>query len=375
MHHSLPAHPLTLHPSSPTELAVQARVPNSGHIKLAICYADLDKSEFWEMLPEATASLQDWASFMRHISPDYHHHYSDRPIITITLSYATKPDTNHITTTLTTDLKSATVHHIHHHHSYHPIITTALTTNTKPDNIPLCPTIPDALSTTTKSDTDPNDITITNPETNHICHHTDPNTRTKITTTSDFETVTDSDRPTTDTDTTTPTVTNSDHTVTAMDNLANTTLATNVTSDCSSTDTDATALITKKSGTVPDNLTATDITSPPSINSLLLSFSTIALTITTALTIITVLTATNRQYLTVNIRHCLTSVITNSKTVTNLPTTPTESETISDYLTITFATTTDRITDTDRTTDITKTDTTPDRWYFATTGLHIFLIP
>ncbi|KAF8545618.1 hypothetical protein OG21DRAFT_1492143 [Imleria badia] len=46
-----------------SELTVQAGVPNSGHIKLAICYADLNESELWEMLPEATAPSQDWASF------------------------------------------------------------------------------------------------------------------------------------------------------------------------------------------------------------------------------------------------------------------------------------------------------------------------
>ncbi|KAF8547966.1 hypothetical protein OG21DRAFT_1489776 [Imleria badia] len=137
---------------------------------------------------------------------------------------------------------------------------------------------------------------------------------------------------------------------------------------------DATTLTAKKSRIVPDDLTATNVTSPPSINSLLLNFSTIVLTVTTALTV-TALTATDRQYLTVNIRHHLTSVITNLKTVTNLPTAPTKSETVSDYPIITFATTTNRITNTDHTTDITKTDTMTDRLHFAAVDLYLFLIP
>ncbi|KAF8546467.1 hypothetical protein OG21DRAFT_1491178 [Imleria badia] len=364
------------------KLAVQARVLFSGHIKLAIHYANLDEAEFWEMLPEATAPLQDWMSFIDALIELYPG-CNTSVWTTVTDALTTQPDTDHIATALTTDPKSATVHHVCHHHSYHPIITTALTTNTKPDSIPLCPTFPAALSVTTKSNTDLNNILTTYPETNHIHHYvTDPETGTDITTTSNIEIIIDSDHPTTDTDTITLTITNSDpdsdyylltfNTVTTMDNLANTTLrlATDVTSDCSFTNMDATTL------------TATDVTFPPSINSLLLSFSTIALTVTATVTVTTILTATNRQYLTIDIQHCLILTITNPKTATNpdhsaticnttsdtdpdyptnQPTASTKSKTVSDYPTITFATTsTDHITDTDHTTDTTKTDTTPD---------------
>ncbi|KAF8547805.1 hypothetical protein OG21DRAFT_1489908 [Imleria badia] len=139
------------------------------------------------------------------------------------------------------------------------------------------------------------------------------------------------------------------------------------------------------SGTVPDDLTATNIAFPQSIDSLLLRFSSIALTITAALTVTTVLTATNCQYPTIVIRHCRTSAITYPKTAihptnttnsttirkyltitnltsdtnpdypTNLPTAITKSASASDYLTTAYTT------NTDCTTDITKTDTTPDR--------------
>ncbi|KAF8548976.1 hypothetical protein OG21DRAFT_1488911 [Imleria badia] len=320
-----------------------------------------------------------------------------------------KPDTNHITIALTTNPKSATVHHVHHCHSYCPLITTGLTTNTKPDTIPLRPTISAALSATTKSDTDPNDITITYLE----CQIR----KTDIATTSDIETDIESDRPMTDTDTTTPTVTNSntipdDHPVTSAtntttDNLANTTSATDVTSDRSPTDTDTTTLTATNSGTVPYHLTATDIAFALSIDSFVLHFSSIALTVATVLS----LTTTNRQYPTIVIRHCLTSTITNPTSDTNLdyptnvptaitksasasdypttafdtatnrtdttklPTAITKSATVSDYPTTAYTTNTDRITDTDHTTDITKTDMTPNRWYFVTTGLDLFPFP
>ena len=33
-------------------------------IKAAICYAALDEAEVWQMLPEATANLADWADFI-----------------------------------------------------------------------------------------------------------------------------------------------------------------------------------------------------------------------------------------------------------------------------------------------------------------------
>ena len=33
-------------------------------IKAAICYAALDEAEVWQMLPEATANLADWAGFI-----------------------------------------------------------------------------------------------------------------------------------------------------------------------------------------------------------------------------------------------------------------------------------------------------------------------
>ncbi|KAF8545599.1 hypothetical protein OG21DRAFT_1492171 [Imleria badia] len=174
------------------EFAVQAGVLFSSRIKLAIRYANLDEAKFWEMLPEATAPSQDWMSFVD-------------ILIGLYPRCDASPNTDHITITHT-DPKSITVHN--------------------PDSISLRPIIPDALSTTAKPDINPNDITI-NPETDHICHHiTDPNTRTEITTTSDTDTITNSDRPTTNTNTTTPTITDSDHTVSAMDNLANTTSAT-----------------------------------------------------------------------------------------------------------------------------------------------------
>ncbi|KAF8547874.1 hypothetical protein OG21DRAFT_1526862 [Imleria badia] len=126
------------------ELAVRAGVPFSSHIKLTICYANLNEAEFWEMLSKVTSPSQDWGTFMQHIIPDNHHHHSDQPII---------------------------------------IITTALTTNTKPNTLLLQPIIPTSITTTgtTKSDTDPNTTTLTTMKSgtvldnlrksDPICHH------------------------------------------------------------------------------------------------------------------------------------------------------------------------------------------------------------
>ena len=46
------------------DLSDQAGLPNSGWIKLAIRYVDLDDAELWETIPEATASPPNWAVFV-----------------------------------------------------------------------------------------------------------------------------------------------------------------------------------------------------------------------------------------------------------------------------------------------------------------------